>query len=170
MFLIFSVVYSTSWHMNLKVRIRSLLFVLQGNLSELNIGIMYYVQQIKARTNIKEESVVVLGHLFTNKGIGWWEVWLHFSIHRVNVQYTMVSHFRNKFFRMGRGNQRITAGEPGNKEERDKEEGDNEEVPGSYYSTTLLSQLFLTSPKSSITSSDWHKLYTEMPGWMKHKL
>ena len=71
MFLIFSVVYSTSWHMNLKVRIRSLLFVLQGNLSELNIGIMYYVQQIKARTNIKEESVVVLGHLFTNKGWDW---------------------------------------------------------------------------------------------------
>lgn len=56
--------------MNLKVRIRSLLFVLEGNLSELNIGIMYYVQQIKARTNIKQESIVVLGHLFTDKGIG----------------------------------------------------------------------------------------------------
>lgn len=55
--------------MNLKVRVRSLLFVLQGNLSELNIGIMYYVQQIKARTNIKEESIAVLGHLFTDKGI-----------------------------------------------------------------------------------------------------
>lgn len=56
--------------MNLKVRIRSLLLVLEGNLSELNIGIMYYVQQIKARTNIKQENIVVLGHLFTDKGIG----------------------------------------------------------------------------------------------------
>ena len=71
MFPIFRVVYSTSWHMNLKVRIRSLLLVLEGNLSELNIGIMYYVQQIKARTNIKQENIVVLGHLFTDKGIGW---------------------------------------------------------------------------------------------------
>ena len=46
------------------------MFVLEGNLSELNIGIMYYVQQIKAKTNIKEESAVVLGHLFTDKRIG----------------------------------------------------------------------------------------------------
>ena len=32
----------------------------------------------------------------------------------------ILSHFRNKFLRMWRGIQRITAEEPGNKEERDK--------------------------------------------------
>lgn len=66
----------------------------------------------------------------------------------------MVSHFRNKFLRMRRGIQRITTEEPGNKEERDKVVGDNEEVPGPYYPITLLPQLFLTSPESSIKSSD----------------